>query len=105
MIYIVLSILVMVTAIFSPILWLLVSKVPKRGTAFLLIAITGIIYFVTGECTWVIVASCVVSGILAEFVRKLWDIKILKMKSYLPELFALDLFVLLCQCGYYKNLI
>ena len=90
-IYMVLSILVMVTAIFSPILWLLwpaitgiicnfiymllVSKVPKPGTAFLLIAITGIIYFVTGECTWVIVASCVVSGILAEFVRKIMGYK------------------------------
>ena len=60
-IYMVLSILVMVTAIFSPILWLLwpaitgiicnfiymllVSKVPKPRTAFLLITITGIIYF------------------------------------------------------------
>ena len=90
-IYMVLSILVMVTAIFSPILWLLwpaitgiicnfiymllVSKVPKPGAAFLLIAITGIIYFVTGECTWVIVASCVVSGILAEFVRKIMGYK------------------------------
>lgn len=90
-IYMVLSILVMVTAIFSPILWLLwpaitgiicnfiymllVSKVPKPGTAFLLITITGIIYFVTGECTWVIVASCVVSGILAEFVRKIMGYK------------------------------
>lgn len=90
-IYMVLSILVMVTAIFSPILWLLwpaitgiicnfiymllVSKVPKPGTAFLLIAITGIIYFVTGECTWVIVASCVVSGILAEFMRKIMGYK------------------------------
>lgn len=90
-IYMVLSILVMVTAIFSPILWLLwpaitgvicnfiymllVSKVPKPGTAFLLIAITGIIYFVTGECTWVIVVSCVVSGILAEFVRRILGYK------------------------------
>ena len=90
-IYMVLSILVMVIAIFSPILWLLwpaitgiicnfiymllVSKVPKPGTAFLLIAITGIIYFVTGECTWVIVASCVVSGILAEFMRKIMGYK------------------------------
>ena len=64
-IYMVLSIVVMTTAILSPILWLLwpaitgivcnfiymllVSKVPKQGTAFLLIAITGIIYFATGE--------------------------------------------------------
>ena len=87
-IYMVLSIVVMTTAILSPILWLLwpaitgivcnfiymllVSKVPKQGTAFLLIAITGIIYFATGECTWTIAITCIAAGILAEIIRKIF---------------------------------
>lgn len=87
-IYMVLSMIVMLIPILSPVLWLLwpaitgilcswiyillVSKCPKRGTAFLLIAITGIIYFAIGECTWTIVMTCVIAGILAEIVRGIY---------------------------------
>lgn len=84
-IYMALSMVVMLIPILSPVLWLLwpaitgilcnwvyillVSKCPKRGTAFLLITLTGIIYFVIGECTWTIVMTCVIAGVLAEIAR------------------------------------
>ena len=84
--YMVLTLIVMIPAGFAPILWLLwpcmagivggvfftllMMKSPKPGTAFLLCLITGILFFVTGECTWVIVMTCVLGGILAELVRK-----------------------------------
>ena len=89
--YMVLSIIVMASAILSPIIWilwpaitgiicnfiymLLVAKVPKPGTAFILITITGIIYFATGECTWVIIVTCIIAGILAEISRKIFGYK------------------------------
>ena len=90
-IYMALSMAVMIIPILSPILWLLwpamtgiicnfiymllVSKVPKPGTALLLIAITGIIYFAIGECTFTIVITCVIAGVLAEITRKILGYK------------------------------
>ena len=81
-IYMVVSLLTMILAMFSPIIWLLwpsiaglvcsfvymflVTKVPKRGTALLLSLITGLIYFISGECTWTMLMSFAIVGVLAE---------------------------------------
>ena len=46
-------------------------KVPKPGSAFLLSFITSILLFVTGECTWVTVMTCIPGGILGELLRKI----------------------------------
>ncbi len=102
-IYMALSMAVMIIPILSPILWLLwpamtgiicnfiymllVSKVPKPGTALLLIAITGIIYFAIGECTFTIVITCVIAGVLAEITRKILGYKSQKRNS----IFRIDL--------------
>ena len=75
----------MALAMFSPVFWLawpamsgiicgslyvlLSAKVTKKGVAFLMAVITGIIYFACGECTWVIVLTFIVAGLLAEVVR------------------------------------
>ena len=84
-IYFIISMLVMALAMFSPVFWLawpamsgiicgslyvlLSAKVTKKGVAFLMAGITGIIYFACGECTWVIVLTFIVAGLLAEVVR------------------------------------
>lgn len=103
-IYMALSMAVMIIPILSPILWLLwpamtgiicnfiymllVSKVPKPGTALLLIAITGIIYFAIGECTFTIVITCVIAGVLAEITRKILGYKSQKKRN---SIFRIDL--------------
>ncbi len=85
-IYMVISLLSMIVAIVSPVVWLLwpgiagiicsfiyvllAAKVPKFGSAFLLSIITGLIYFAMGECTWTIVLTFAIVGILAELIRK-----------------------------------
>ena len=85
--YMVITMIAMIPAGFSPIIWilwpalagllggafftLLMAKVQKPGTALLLIFIVGLIYFAIGECTWTIVATCAAAGILAEVPRKL----------------------------------
>lgn len=85
--YTILSFIIMVPAMVSPLVWLLwpalcgvicssiyvllVAKVPKKGTALLISLITGIIYFAIGECTWTIVLSFAIAGVIAEIVRGL----------------------------------
>lgn len=84
-IYMILSFIVMVPSMASPIIWLLwpaicgvvcgsiymllVAKVPKKGTALLVALINGIIYFAIGECTWTIILSFAIAGIVAEIAR------------------------------------
>ncbi|ETJ99492.1 TIGR02185 family protein [Eubacterium nodatum ATCC 33099] len=93
-IYMVVSLLTMVLAMFSPIIWLLwpsiaglvcsfvymflVTKVPKRGTALLLSLITGLIYFISGECTWTMLMSFAIVGVLAEITRAITGYKSVK---------------------------
>ncbi len=85
-IFMVISLLTMMVAIISPVVWLLwpgiagiicsfvyvllVAKVPKFGSAFLLSLVTALIYFAMGECTWTIVLTFTLAGILAELIRK-----------------------------------
>ena len=79
--YMVISMIVMIPVGIAPILWLiwpgiaglfggafftlLMTKVPKQGAALILAIITGLLYFATGECTWVIIVTFAVAGILA----------------------------------------
>ena len=86
--YMVVSMIVMIPAGFSPLLWLLwpamaglvcgvfftllMVKAAKPGTALLLCVITGILYFATGECTWVVVVTCLIGGLLAEGMRRVF---------------------------------
>ena len=81
--YMVISMIVMIPVGIAPILWLiwpgiaglfggafftlLMTKVPKQGAALILAIITGLLYFATGECTWVIIVTFAVAGILGEF--------------------------------------
>lgn len=48
---------------------LLAAKVQKKGTALLVALINGIIYFAIGECTWTIILSFAIAGIVAEIAR------------------------------------
>ena len=84
--YMVISMIVMIPVGIAPILWLiwpgiaglfggafftlLMTKVPKQGAALILAIITGLLYFATGECTWVIIVTFAVAGILGEAARK-----------------------------------
>lgn len=85
--YMVVSMIVMLPAGVAPVIWILwpgiagvicgifftmlMIKVKKGGTALILCLITGLLYFATGECTWVMIASCAVGGVLAEVSRKI----------------------------------
>ncbi|MFR8857585.1 MAG: MptD family putative ECF transporter S component [Dorea formicigenerans] len=57
---------------------LLLAKVPKMGSALLLAIISGILFFATGECTWVIIVTFAVAGILGEIARKIFGYKSFK---------------------------
>ena len=84
-IYTIISFIAMLPSMVSPIVWLLwpatcgvlcsfvyillVAKIPKKGRAFLISLITGIIYFAMGECTWTIILSFSIAGVIAEIIR------------------------------------
>lgn len=92
--YMVISMIVMIPVGIAPILWLLwpgiaglfggafftllMTKVSKSGSAFILAIITGLLYFATGECTWVIIVTFAVAGLLAEIIRKVLGYKAFK---------------------------
>src|SRR3712207_7710824 len=44
---------------------------PPRSTLFPYTTLFRSMYFATGECTWVIIVTCVIAGILAEISRKI----------------------------------
>ena len=44
----------------------------------LLAIISGILFFATGECTWVIIVTFAVAGILGEIARKIFGYKSFK---------------------------
>lgn len=83
--YMIVSFILMMPMAIAPLLWLLwpaitgifvgtiyillMAKVPKKGAALLLGVITAIIYFGIGECTWTILLSFVVAGIVTEIIR------------------------------------
>ena len=85
--YMVVTMIAMMPAGLHPVIWLmwpgiagilagafytiLMVKAKKPGSAFLLMLITGLLYFATGECTWVIVVTTLVAGVVAEVVRKI----------------------------------
>ena len=92
--YMVVTMIAMLPAGIMPIIWilwpgiaavfagafftLLMTKVPKKGAAFLLSLITGVLYFVTGECTWVMILTCLIAGVIAECSRKAFGYKSFK---------------------------
>ena len=92
--HVVVSMIVMIPVGIAPILWLiwpgiaglfggafftlLMTKVPKQGAALILAIITGLLYFATGECTWVIIVTFAVAGILGEAARKVLGYKSFK---------------------------
>lgn len=84
--YMVIAMIVMIPVGISPVLWLiwpgiagvfggafftlLLTKVPKSGSSLILALISGILFFATGECTWVIIVTFGITGIIAEILRK-----------------------------------
>lgn len=108
--YMVISMIVMIPVGIAPILWLiwpgiaglfggafftlLMTKVPKQGAALILAIITGLLYFATGECTWVIIVTFAVAGILGEAARKVLGYKSFKGLPWLAGLPPLVLLVL-----------
>ena len=50
----------------------------RQGAALILAIITGLLYFATGECTWVIIVTFAVAGILGEAARKVLGYKSFK---------------------------
>ncbi|MFD3156844.1 MptD family putative ECF transporter S component [Haloimpatiens sp. FM7330] len=93
-IYMVISIIFMLPAAISPILWmaypaiagifcgtiymLLMSKVQKKGTALIMGLVTALIYFAIGECTWLVIITFGIAGIIAEIIRSSYGYKSLK---------------------------
>ena len=92
--YMAIAMVVMLPVGITPVLWLLwpgiaglfggafftllLAKVPKMGSALLLAIISGILFFATGECTWVIIVTFAVAGILGEIARKIFGYKSFK---------------------------
>ena len=120
-IYMVVSLLTMILAMFSPIIWLLwpsiaglvcsfvymflVTKVPKRGTALLLSLITGLIYFISGECTWTMLMSFAIVGVLAEITRAITGYKSVKGAVISSGIIGSPLPMWLFQESYMKSII
>ena len=89
--YMAIAMVVMIPVGIAPILWLLwpgiaglfggvfftllLTKVPKMGASLLLALISGILFFATGECTWVIIVTFAIAGLLAEVMRKVLGYK------------------------------
>lgn len=92
--YMAIAMVVMIPVGIAPILWLLwpgiaglfggvfftllLTKVPKMGASLLLALISGILFFATGECTWVIIVPFAIAGLLAEVMRKVFGYKSFK---------------------------
>lgn len=92
--YMAIAMVVMIPVGIAPILWLLwpgiaglfggvfftllLTKVPKMGASLLLALISGILFFATGECTWVIIVTFAIDGLLAEVMRKVLGYKSFK---------------------------
>ena len=92
--YMAIAMVVMLPVGITPVLWLLwpgiaglfggafftllLAKVPKMGSALLLAIISGILFFATGECTWGIIVTFAVAGILGEIARKIFGYKSFK---------------------------
>lgn len=92
--YMAIAMVVMIPVGIAPILWLLwpgiaglfggvfftllLTKVPKMGASLLLALISGILFFATGECTWVIIVTFAIAGLLAEVMRKVFGYKSFK---------------------------
>ena len=92
--YMAIAMVVMIPVGIAPILWLLwpgiaglfggvfftllLTKVPKMGASLLLALISGILFFATGECTWVIIVTFAIAGLRAEVMRKVLGYKSFK---------------------------
>lgn len=92
--YMAIAMVVMIPVGIAPILWLLwpgiaglfggvfftllLTKVTKMGASLLLALISGILFFATGECTWVIIVTFAIAGLLAEVMRKVLGYKSFK---------------------------
>ena len=48
------------------------------GASLLLALISGFLFFATGECTWVIIVTFAVAGLLGEVMRKVFGYKSFK---------------------------
>ncbi|MBU5228219.1 MptD family putative ECF transporter S component [Clostridium senegalense] len=106
-IYFVITILVMILVAIAPVIWLLypgilavvcgvvymllTAKIEKTGPVFIMSTITGIIYLVTGECTWVILATYVVTGLIAEVIRSSFGYKSFKGNLFSYCVFSLGM--------------
>ena len=102
--YMAIAMVVMIPVGIAPILWLLwpgiaglfggvfftllLTKVPKMGASLLLALISGILFFATGECTWVIIVTFAIAGLLAEVMRKVLGYKSFKgiQESYMKSI-------------------
>lgn len=104
-IYFVINFIVMVASGISPVTWILmpgfialltgvpfmimVSKVQKTGAVFIMGLIPGILYYITGQFTVVILLTLIVSSIIAELIRY-----ITKYRSYVGNMVAFVFFSL-----------
>ena len=101
----VVSLIFMIPSGFAPILWILwpclAGLVCGVFFTLLLCLITDVLYFATGECTWVIVVTCALGGILAEVVRKAF---VFTKPCPTAETAVIDcLALLLTLCGVYRT--
>lgn len=73
---------------------LLMTKVPKQGAALILAIITGLLYFATGECTWVIIVTLQLPEFWAKLQERYWVTNHSKALPWLADLPPLVLLVL-----------
>lgn len=106
-IYFVINFIFMLMGGLHPILWILMpglialfsgipfmlmcAKVQKTGAVLLMGLITGLIYFVTGQFTVIILASFVISCVLAEIARKAGQYGSYRMNSLAFVFFSLGM--------------
>lgn len=104
-IYFIINFIIMISSGLSPVVWILmpgiialltgvpfmimVSKVQKTGAVFVMGIITGLLYFLTGQFTLVILITFVVSCLIAEIIRFVTN-----YRSYLGNMLAFVFFSL-----------
>lgn len=108
LVYFMITMVVMMSGALTPILWIfmpaligfftgipylyIVAKEAKPGVVFLMNLIVGVIYFIAGELSNLVIVTLIITTVLAEGVRKVGGYHNLK-----TTLFSLSYFPLVCS--------
>ena len=119
LVYFMITMVVMMSGALTPILWIfmpaligfftgipylyIVAKEAKPGVVFLMNLIVGVIYFIAGELSNLVIVTLIITTVLAEGVRKVGVTTILRRHSLVMSYFPLVCSVILSISGRSPN--